>query len=163
MNNDDVAVANNEGLVDQDGDLEAIYKRIIHPKKKLFLDRYLEFGTQIATAEACGIGRWIVWKWRRDDPDFGAICGALEESYTQILETEAYKRALDEKMPMSSVLLMFLLKAKRPEVYRDNISMEHKIIGEIRFISHLPEPDYIEGKATELLEEGKDATEQSQG
>ena len=44
------------------------------------------------------------------------------ETSTQLLEDEARRRA----MKSSDLLLIFMLKARRPDIYRDNVKHEHE-------------------------------------
>lgn len=93
-------------------------------------------------AEACrqaGITRKAAYDRRKADPEFAAAWDeALEES-TDELVAEAYRRAKNgTKRPVfykgdvcghirefSDTLAMFLLKAHRPNVYRDRVQQEH--------------------------------------
>jgi len=71
--------------------------------------------------ERAGVGRMTVYDRRNNDPKFAAaMSGAIEEA-VDLLEEEARRRALED----SDVLLIFLLKAHRPAVYRENVKIEH--------------------------------------
>lgn len=79
-------------------------------------------GESVITAcEMAGIGKRSYYDWRRDDAEFNADADAAMEQGADRLEAEAMRRALDG----SDVLLMFLLKGKRPHIYRDNVKHEH--------------------------------------
>lgn len=67
------------------------------------------------------IGKQTYYDWRHDNTDFLRDTDAAMEQGADRLEAEAMRRALDG----SDVLLMFLLKGKRPHVYRDNVKHEH--------------------------------------
>ncbi len=94
-------------------------------------------------AAAAGIHRTLVWKWQEADDEF---CAALNEAREQAydrLEQEALRRAVEgtqRKRPIivgrevvdyeiiteySDRLLEMLLKAARPEKYRERQSIEH--------------------------------------
>jgi hypothetical protein len=84
-------------------------------RKALYLEGLIDFGTPTAGARTAGISIFTVYKWKRDDPEFKQMCEEAEEIITQGLEEEAIVRAKEK----SDLLLMFLLKKRRPE-YRDN-------------------------------------------
>lgn len=84
---------------------------------------YLAEGASIT--EACreiGVSTRSVQRRRKSDPEFAARFDEAYELSTQALEREAFRRAADK----SDLLLIFLLKARRPNVYRDNVTHEHK-------------------------------------
>ena len=66
-----------------------------------------------ATAARAGIGYTSLHDWRRDDPLFAAEVEAAMDASTDLLEDEARRRALDQ----SDLLLIFLLRSRRPRVY----------------------------------------------
>jgi hypothetical protein len=76
-----------------------------------FLRVLAECGHVSASAEAAGIGRAALYKWRQDDPNFAA---AWEEALVvgaDALEDEAKRRAMDG----SDALLIFLLKGLKAD------------------------------------------------
>lgn len=106
--------------------------KIRHQKKRAFLAAYAECGTVTHAAEYAGISRDTHYEWLKDD----AYRQAFEEAYEEAiehLEVEARRRAasgVDEPVfylgqqvgavrKYSDNLLMFLLKAARPERYKD--------------------------------------------
>lgn len=72
-------------------------------------------------AKAAGIHRATAYEWRKQDPQFAAAWGDVEDRSTEVLEQIAVRRAAQG----SDVLLMFLLKARRPELYREHHHVEH--------------------------------------
>lgn len=99
-----------------------------------FLDVLSQGHTVKYAAEKAGLTYGAVQYHRRLDPEFGEAYAEAMELGTQTLEQEARRRAVDgidkgiyhkgelvdtEKV-YSDGLLTLLLKAKRPEVYRDN-------------------------------------------
>jgi hypothetical protein len=66
-----------------------------------------------AAAERTGIGYTSLFEWRQADPEFAAEVEAAMEAATDLLEDEARRRAMDQ----SDLLLIFLLKARRPGIY----------------------------------------------
>lgn len=69
---------------------------------------------------AAGVSRDHAYDHRKADPAFAAAWEAALECSTERLEQEATRRACDG----SDTLLIFLLKARRPGVYRDRVSID---------------------------------------
>lgn len=91
---------------------------------KAFLDAFRQIGVVAPAASAAGVSRHSVRLATIRDPKFAkAYAEALEES-TERLEAVAFARASRAQSP-SDLLLMFLLKARRPATYRDNYRLEH--------------------------------------
>jgi hypothetical protein len=92
------------------------------PKKAEIFLAALDEGCSIAGAcERAVIARSTAYAWRRDDPDFAEAWDSAVETGTDALEDEAVKRA----KAGSDTLLIFLLKARRPDKYKDRVSTEH--------------------------------------
>lgn len=102
-----------------------------------------------ALAEACSIteacrralvGRSTVYEHREADPEFARAWDAAIEAGTEKLEAEAIRRAhrgisrpvwhkgkrVGIERHYSDVLLMFMLKGRKPEVYRERFEMTGK-------------------------------------
>jgi hypothetical protein len=130
------------------------------PKKR---DRFLSElaaheGDVSAACSAIGVGRRSIYDWRENDEDFAAAWDDVVEASTEKLEREAYRRAHDgveepvfyqgeicgHVMKKSDTLLMFILKGRKPEKYRDNSKVELGGIGggplciEVEFIEEKP-------------------------
>ena len=101
-------------------------------RQQAVLDAYAMYGTIAKACEVAGVPRSEHYRWLKGKR-YAARFAEAEEQSIQALETEARRRALGgtEKplfhkgnqignvLVFSDPLLMFLLKAKRPEVYRD--------------------------------------------
>ena len=100
-------------------------------QKQLFLNA-LTAGNSVRTAaDAAGVTFDEPYKWRATDPAFAARWQHAEEAGTDLIEEEAYRRAVTgvEKpvyrggevvghvADYSDSMLMFLLKSRRPERY----------------------------------------------
>ncbi len=72
-------------------------------------------------ARLAGISRQHAYRCRSRSQTFAQQWEDAIEQGTDALEDEAVRRALAG----SDTLLMFLLKARRPEKYRDNVRVEH--------------------------------------
>ena len=68
-----------------------------------------------------GLGRSTYYEWRADDPGFAAEADEAIENGTDFLEDVARQRAAES----SDTLLIFLLKARRPEKYRERQETRH--------------------------------------
>ncbi len=92
-----------------------------------------------AACEAANVGRTTAYRNRQEDEDFALAWADIEERSTERMEREAYRRAVEGvDKPMvsagkmvttvkeySDTLLIFMLKSRRPETYRDNVKVEH--------------------------------------
>jgi hypothetical protein len=89
--------------------------------KPTFLSSMLESGTVTEACRAAGIDRSTAYRARQQDETFAIAWADVEERSTEELETVAMRRAIDG----SDTLMIFLLKARRPEKYRENVKIEH--------------------------------------
>ena len=71
-------------------------------------------------ASGAGVTRDAPYKRAKVSPAFAAAWTRAREDAIDMLEAEARRRALS----VSDTLLMFLLRAHRPAVYRDNARLE---------------------------------------
>ncbi len=91
-----------------------VVKRRLEPQRR-FLAAYGKLGAVTYACQAAGIYPSTFYRWKRDDEEFAQSVRALDDEVTDRLEAEAHRRA----MARSDTLLIFLLKARRPEVYRE--------------------------------------------
>jgi hypothetical protein len=71
------------------------------------------------SADAAGIDRDTAYRRRQRDPEFARLWAQAEQDGIDVLEAQARARALSQ----SDTLLIFLLKAHRPEVYRERVDI----------------------------------------
>lgn len=113
-----------------------------------FLVAVAQLGIILDACKVAGIGRTAVYERRNSDPDFAAALAAALEDACDDLEGEARRRAFiglvrkkfnGKGVPIidpetkqqyvereySDQLLTLLLKAHRPERFRDNVKVEH--------------------------------------
>lgn len=113
------------------------------PSKKERLESFLkELGETGLVKQACensGIGRSTVYEERQRNEDFALAWHDIEEETTEAMEREAIRRGAEGvKKPVyqggklvghvqeySDTLMIFMLKARRPEVYREKTRHEH--------------------------------------
>ena len=98
-------------------------------KKARFLKLLAETGNVSRSAIGAGIDRRGLYRERDTDAEFAAAWEEALESGVDELEEEARKRAKEG----SDTLLIFLLKANRPQKYRDQVKVEsdNKVILEV--------------------------------
>lgn len=97
---------------------------IRNPKKRAFLKAFSRIGFIVKAAKAAKIHFSSHYEWLAHDPDYRAAFEEAKEASIETLEETAWKRATDKKKP-SDVLLIFLLKAARPDVYRERQEHQH--------------------------------------
>lgn len=107
-------------------------------KQAAFLTALAEGLTISGAAKQAGIPRGTVYHWRDADPDFAHAWNEAEDAGADLLEDEALRRAVlglvepvyyggkevGEVRKYSDTLLVFLLKARRPDKYRERMSTE---------------------------------------
>lgn len=99
-----------------------------------FLTAFREHGVVWHACEAAGVARRTVYDRKKADPKFAEQWADAEAEAVDRLEKAAHDRAL----AMSDTLLIFMLKCRRPEVYRDKV--DHAVKGDfgIQIIHHYP-------------------------
>ena len=110
-------------------------------KQAAFLAAFAEHATVTAAAMAAHVGRRTHYDWLEADEEYAARFKEAEEAVTEALEAEARRRAqfrveepvhyqgerVDTIRRYSDTLLIFLLKARRPETYRERF--DHTLAG----------------------------------
>jgi len=105
--------------------------QVLEPVKTQFLDHIAAGQSVRAAAAAIGINARLPYSWRKHDTTFAVAWSAAEEAGTDIIEEEAFRRAVKgvEKpvyrggevvghvADYSDAMLIFLLKSRRPERY----------------------------------------------
>jgi hypothetical protein len=108
-------------------------------KKQAFLEAFAQLGTVTHAAQAVGIARTTHHKWLESDSTYAELFAVAREELTESLETEAIRRARDgveepvfykgevvgHVRKMSDTLMIFLLKANRPDKYIERSQVEH--------------------------------------
>ena len=92
-----------------------------HLKKPAVLSAFKKCASVTKACEIADISRSSFYEWLKEDPEFKAAYEAAREEAIQVLEDEAIKRAT---IGGSDTLLIFLLKAARPQKYRDYVRQE---------------------------------------
>ena len=113
-------------------------------RQDAFLQAYAEIGTiRGAQRTMAGIiSRTIVYRWLKDDPSFRTRFEHAQHDYRELLEDMVKDRLTDPAGNRGSdLLLIFSLKARWPERYRENV-----------MVSVDDAPKVIEGKLVELFQ-----------
>jgi hypothetical protein len=98
-----------------------------------FLELLGESGNVAATCAALELHRPVIYAWRHADADFAAAWDAALQLGGEALEDEARRRA----MSGSDILLMFLLRAIKPERYRERSTID---VNSIRALNYRDMP-----------------------
>ncbi len=102
-------------------------KEVTAKHKKDFLDNYLNYGSVEHTLKAIGLSSTnTVRKWKINDPVFLAQYLEVQEKKVDILEGLAFQIARgDMKVNVPQcTMIIFQLKALKPEVYTDKAQYE---------------------------------------
>ena len=92
-----------------------------------FLERMRKSGNVYLSCAAAGIPRRTAYRWRDKWATFAEKWDEAKDDAVDKLDAEAWKRATDGA---SDRLLMFLLKAHKPEVYSPVQRLKHEGTGE---------------------------------
>ena len=104
----------------------------------VFLEKLRDSGNVRLSCKAAGVPRRTVYNWRDKWVTFADEWDEALEDACDILEMEAWKRAVNEK---SDRLLMFLLKAHRPEKFKERTATEITGADGGPLVVHWPEGD----------------------
>jgi hypothetical protein len=112
-----------------------------HPKKRAWLAAYAKCGVVRQSCAAADVSHGAYYGWLKDDPQFAEAVRYAKEEFIERLEMEADRRAVEGipklkfhngkpvidprtgepyvEREYSDLLLIFLLKSLRPDVYRE--------------------------------------------
>jgi terminase small subunit-like protein len=97
----------------------SLFPQIQHAKQRAMLAAVAHCLSVTAACAQVGIARETHYQWVRQDPDYAEAVAEARQLGADWLEDVAIARATAGDKP-SDVLLIFLLKAARPEKYREN-------------------------------------------
>ena len=100
---------------------QSVPERNRNANQKRWLEAYAELGTITQACEIAQVGRTTVFDWLHADVEgFKARHAQAQETFTDGLEREMWSRIADPSGNRGSdILLMFALKSRRPDVYRE--------------------------------------------
>lgn len=122
--------------------------KLTRERQERFLKALAETGIVSAAVEIAGTSRTRVYDLRKRNPGFAAAWEEAEDRAADALEAEAWRRAVvgvqeplvgggklvrdDDGQPIairrySDTLMLALLKARRPEKFKDRAVVEHDI------------------------------------
>lgn len=101
-----------------------------------FLSKLAETGQVKLSAKVAKIDPKTAYNWRKVNKEFSAAWDEAIEVAIGLLEDAGFQRALRARDP-SDTLLMFMLKARRPEVYRERSDVQ--ITGDLHIAEGLQE------------------------
>jgi hypothetical protein len=117
--------------------------------QEIFLQVLARGSTIESAAQAAGIHRATAFRHRKTDKQFAEMWDHAVESGTDVLEEIALKRAAEH----SDMLLLALLKARRPERFVDRQRLEH-----VR-VDFSGAQEELERMARKILDEDEEAQE----
>jgi hypothetical protein len=88
-------------------------------QKKKFIKALTLQGTVSHAAQAAGVSRNTVYRWRDDDPEFAILWDEAHEQAVDSVESVLFQKALSG----DTICMIFYLKAHRP-IYRDRLSVD---------------------------------------
>ena len=96
-------------------------------RKKRFIAALTVQGTVSHAAQAAGVSRNTVYRWRDDDPEFAILWDEAHEQAVDSVESVLFQKALSG----DTICMIFYLKAHRP-IYRDRVNIDiQQLKGEI--------------------------------
>ena len=95
--------------------------------KAVFIEALSKSANVLASCKAAGITRQTAYKHKREDRGFSELWDNAIQHAVDTLEAVAWQRARNQADPGSTTLLIFLLKAHRPSLYRE--TYRHELTG----------------------------------
>ena len=103
------------------------------------IEAYTISGNMSKAGKAIGVCRQTLSEEKKRNKAFKEAMENAKETYVDSLVEIAWARAESGESKMADTLLMFLIKAGRPE-YRDKQEITAKVDGNIKIISGIPRP-----------------------
>jgi transposase-like protein len=88
-------------------------------KKKRFVETLATQGTVSHAAQAAGVSRNTVYRWRIEDREFASLWDEAHDKAVDAVESSLYQKALGG----DTICMIFYLKAHRPQ-YRDRLNID---------------------------------------
>lgn len=114
-------------------------RRTVEKQRDAFLDALAQTANVSAACKAAKVPRRTAYDWKDADPEFRKAWDAALELGTDALEDEAVRRAHEGTLKpvyqggkkvgtireYSDTLLIFMLKGRRPDRFKDRMAAEH--------------------------------------
>jgi hypothetical protein len=114
------------------------HNRITDTQKALVLEAIAKSGNYTIAAQHAGITRETIRQEAKRDKKFDIDIQSARDAYADVLEAILDKRLKNDNDKMGAILLMFALKANKPDKYRELSTVKHE--GNIKIISGVPRP-----------------------
>jgi hypothetical protein len=155
-----------------DEERKQLFKQVINPKKRAFLEHFARSGRVMQSCEAAGIHFTTHYHWKKHDKKYLAAVEQAEQIAADFMEDEIHRRAFDgfdhpvtyegritdTYKEYSDNLAMFRLKKLRPE-YRDSFSMNQfsgPVQVNVKFSSNTYNPLEQEPDEAQMIEDKRD-------
>lgn len=115
-------------------------------KKEKFLAALSKTGKVNDAAVLAGVGFRTAYDWRAQDEDFRSAWESIHEEQTVALEESLYNRAVSS----DTIAAIFLLKARRPAMYREVIRQENLNVNVSASLDRL-DRELTDGQLSDLL------------
>lgn len=96
-------------------------KKLTGPKRKKFLEHLRKTANVTAASKLIGLTRRRMYQIRDEDEDFAKQWDEVIDEALDNLEAKCFEEAMDGSTPDR----LFLLKCRRPEIYRDRATVDH--------------------------------------
>jgi hypothetical protein len=124
-----------------------------------------ETGMVASACERAGVQRSTAYRLRQRDEAFALAWADIESETTDRMEREALRRAVEgvakpvyqkgelvgHVREFSDTLLIFMLKARKPEVYRENVRVEHSGGLNNRTVVEIPDDEERRSEVARIL------------
>jgi len=111
------------------------FAAITDTRKRDYLTALSRSGAVVTSSELAGVSREAIWKWRKSDIEFAEAEACAKQKFTELLEIEAKRRAVDgidkgvywkgakiaDEKVYSDQMLLTLLRGNCPEKYGDSL------------------------------------------
>jgi hypothetical protein len=112
---------------------------------RVFLESLARTGVITKSCHQAGVNPTTVLRLRRSNPKFERACIEAERRFTDRAERELFRRAIDgveepiyqggklvgTKLVYSDSLLLAVVKARKPDLYRERSTVEHALAGPV--------------------------------
>lgn len=131
-----------------------------------FLAAFRETALVTEACKVAHVARTTVYEERQRNEEFAVAWSEIELETTEAMEREAYRRGVEgvtkpvfqgkehvgDVQEFSDTLLIFMLKARKPETYRDNVHVQHS--GTVRSETvEVPDDDARRREVAKILAE----------
>lgn len=99
--------------------------RLTQAKRSEFLRHYAKGRSIESAANEIGFSRIAIFNLRNRDEEFAEQMAEAEKDNTDSLVDHLLRHATERGVPGNIIALFGILKARRPDVWRENVKLEH--------------------------------------